>query len=101
MFENIDIHTYTHIRTTNAYLAYKLTTQLQGRVSVVVYSVLLVSVRPFFFFCFFFYFLFISFRRAWWPPAGKEQSSLSSWLSACAAVLYTVLIVCVSFPFGF
>ena len=33
---------------------------------------------------------FILFRIAWWPPAGKE---LSSWLSACAVLLYAVLTV--------
>ena len=40
---------------------------------------------------------FILFRIAWWPPAGKE---LSPWLSACAVLLYAVLTVCFSFPFG-
>ena len=30
---------------------------------------------------------------------GKELSS-SSWLSACAVLFNTVLIVCVPFPFG-
>ena len=55
------------------------------------------------------YYLFVLFRIALWSYAGKE---LSSWLSACAVLLYTVLIfvflsrvllyyvliVCVPFP---
>ena len=35
---------------------------------------------------------FFLFRAAWRPSAGKE---LSSWLSACAVLLYAVLIVCI------
>ena len=33
MFENVDIHTYTHMRTTEAYLFYKLTTEPSAQVS--------------------------------------------------------------------
>ena len=41
-------------------------------------------------------FLFVWFRIAWWSSAGKE---LSSWLSACAVLLYAVLSLCISFLF--
>ena len=41
--------------------------------------------------------VFIMFRIAWWTSAGKK---LTSWLSACVAFLYAVLIVCVPFPYG-
>ena len=44
-----------------------------------------------------FYFLFALFRIAWLPSAEKE---LSSWLSSCAVLLYSALIVCASFQFG-
>ena len=30
MFENVDAHTHTYIRTTEAYLSYKLTTEPKG-----------------------------------------------------------------------
>ena len=33
MFENVDIHTYTHMRTAEAYLFYKLTTEPSAQVS--------------------------------------------------------------------
>ena len=49
------------------------------------------------FVCFLFVFLSILFRVAWWSFADKE---LSSWLSACAVLLYAILNVCVHFPFG-
>ena len=42
-------------------------------------------------------YLFLLFRLAWWTSVGKE---LTSWLSACAVLLYAVLIVCVPFPYG-
>ena len=48
-------------------------------------------------FLFVFDFLFILFVIALWLSAGKE---LSSWISACADLLYAVFIVCVPFPFG-
>ena len=60
----------------------------QGGASVVVYS----SCQCLSAFC-----LCVLFMIAWWPSAGKE---LSFWLFACAVLLYIVLIVCFSFPFG-
>ena len=42
-------------------------------------------------------FLFILIRTDWWSSAGKE---LSSWLSACAVLLYAVITVGISFPSG-
>ena len=42
-------------------------------------------------------YLSILFRLALWTSAGKERTA---WLSACAVLLYVVLIVCVPFPYG-
>ena len=36
-------------------------------------------------------------EHAWWTSAGKE---LTSWLSACAILLYAVFIFCVPFLYG-
>ena len=42
-------------------------------------------------------YLFNLFRLAWWTSIGKE---LTSWLCACAVLLYAVLIVFALFPYG-
>ena len=35
--------------------------------------------------------------HSWWTSAGKE---LISWLSACAVLLYAIIVFCVPFPYG-
>ena len=49
--------------------------------------------------CFLFVFddLLVLFKIAWWTSAGKK---LTSWLSACAVLLYVVLIFCVPFLYA-
>ena len=47
----------------------------------------------------FWLFFFILFGIAWWPSTGRGDR-LSSLVSACAVLLYAVLIVCVPFSIG-